>query len=95
MMRCSTGPTTFRRRRCSGGESAWDKVGGRFDESFHFAMDWDFLLRLRDAGVKLQRMQRFSGAFRVHEKQKTSASISDLGMKEMARLRQREPGLRA
>lgn len=69
--------------------SAWEKVGGRFDESFHFAMDWDFLLRLRDAGVRFARMPRFLGAFRVHEKQKTSASISDVGVKEMARIRER------
>jgi hypothetical protein len=42
--------------------------------------------------VKFARLPRFLGAFRVHEKQKTSASISDLGVKEMARLRQRELG---
>lgn len=69
--------------------SAWEKAGGKFDESFHFAMDWDFLLRLRDAGVKFSRMPRFLGAFRVHEKQKTTASISDVGVKEMARIRKR------
>jgi hypothetical protein len=34
-------------------------------------------------------LPRFLGAFRVHERQKTTASISDLGVKEMARLRQR------
>lgn len=72
--------------------SAWDKVGGKFDESFHFAMDWDFLLRLRDAGVKFVRLPRFLGAFRVHEAQKTSAVISDVGMQEMTRLRLRTLG---
>ena len=72
--------------------SAWDRVGGRFDESFHFAMDWDFLLRLRDAGVRFARLPRFLGAFRVHDKQKTTAAISDLGVKEMARLRERQVG---
>src|SRR6202162_2378644 len=31
--------TLFWRRRI------WDKVGGRVDESFRFAMDWDLLVR--------------------------------------------------
>jgi hypothetical protein len=33
---------------------------------------------------------RFLGAFRVHDLQKTTARLSDLGIREMARLRQRE-----
>lgn len=37
-------------------------------------------------------MPRFLGAFRVHEFQKTSAAISDLGFEEMARLRERVHG---
>lgn len=78
--------TLFWRRR------AWEKVGGAFDDSFHFAMDWDFILRLRDAGAKFARIPRFIGAFRVHEKQKTSASISDVGISEMTRLRLRTLG---
>ena len=78
--------TLFWRRR------AWERIGGAFDESFHFAMDWDFLLRLRDAGATFARLPRFLGAFRVHEQQKTSAAMSDLGMQEMTRLRQRSLG---
>jgi glycosyltransferase involved in cell wall biosynthesis len=75
--------TLFWRRR------AWDKIGGRFDESFHFAMDWDFLLRLRDSGAKFVRLPRFLGAFRVHQQQKTTAAMSNLGTQEMARIRER------
>jgi GT2 family glycosyltransferase len=78
--------TLFWRRR------AWERIGGRFDESFHFAMDWDFLLRLRDSGARIVRLPRFLGAFRIHQQQKTSAVISDLGVQEMTRLRIRSLG---
>jgi hypothetical protein len=78
--------TLFWRRRI------WEKAGGRIDESFRFAMDWDLLLRFRDAGARFARMPRFLGAFRVHPQQKTSAGISDVGFAEMDRLRQRTLG---
>lgn len=78
--------TLFWRRRI------WDKVGGKVDESFRFAMDWDLLLRFRAAGAKFRRLPRFLGAFRVHPHQKTSAAISDIGQQEMARIRARELG---
>jgi hypothetical protein len=78
--------TLFWRRRI------WDKVGGNIDESFQFAMDWDLLLRFRDAGAKFARLPRFLGAFRVHQLQKTSAHISEIGELEMNRLRQRCQG---
>jgi len=75
--------TLFWRRRI------WDKVGGEIDESFRFAMDWDLLLRFREAGAKFVRLPRFLGAFRVHQQQKTSAQISEIGAKEMLKLRYR------
>lgn len=75
--------TMFWRRRI------WDNIGGSLDESFHFAMDWDLLLRFRDAGAKFVRLPDFLAAFRVHPQQKTSAQITDIGFKEMSRLRQR------
>ena len=59
------------------------------DESFRFALDWDLLLRFRDAGARFLRMPRFLGCFRVHATQKTSAQMEDLGLVEMARLRER------
>jgi len=70
----------------------WDSVGGLVDESFRFAMDWDLLLRFRDAGARFARMPRFLGGFRVHSRQKTSAGISDVGFAEMNRLRERVLG---
>lgn len=67
----------------------WEKAGGHIDESFRFAMDWDLLLRLRDAGARMVRLPWFLGAFRIHEAQKTSAQINEIGTEEMARLRRR------
>lgn len=78
--------TLFWRRR------AWEKIGGSLDESFHFAMDWDLLLRLRNSGAKFVRLPHFLAAFRVHSQQKTSAEIGDVGFREMNRLRERELG---
>lgn len=70
----------------------WDKAGGRVDESFQFALDWDMLLRFQEAGAVFARLPRFLAAFRVHTEQKTSAQIADLGEKEAARLRLRTFG---
>lgn len=72
--------------------SIWEKAGGQIDESFRFAMDWDLLLRFRQAGAHMVRLPRFLGAFRIHEAQKTSAVINEVGRQEMDRLRQRELG---
>lgn len=78
--------TMFFRRRI------WDKAGGRVDESFRFAMDWDLLVRFRDAGARFARLPRFLGGFRIHPHQKTSAVIGDVGFQEMNRIRQRVLG---
>lgn len=75
--------TMFWRRRI------WDKVGGRIDESFRFAMDWDLLVRFRDAGAQFAHIPQLIGAFRIHEAQKTSASINEIGQQEMTRIRER------
>jgi glycosyltransferase involved in cell wall biosynthesis len=52
---------------------AWERAGGRMDDSFHYALDWDLLLRLRDSGARIHRLPRFLGAFRIHDAQKTQA----------------------
>ena len=75
--------TLFWRRRI------WEKVGGKIDESFRFAMDWDLLVRFRDAGARFGHIPKFLGAFRIHEHQKTSASINEIGHQEMNRIRER------
>lgn len=78
--------TLFWRRRI------WDKAGGRIDESFRFAMDWDLLVRFREAGARFARLPRFIGGFRIHPHQKTSAAISQIGFEEMNRIRERVLG---
>lgn len=78
--------TLFWRRRI------WEKSGGRMDESFQFALDWDLLVRFRDAGARFARLPRFLGGFRVHAQQKTTTSIADTGFEEMNRIRQRALG---
>ena len=77
--------TVFWRRR------VWDAAGGRVDPSFEYALDWDLLLRFRDAGARIARLPRFLGAFRVHDQQKTTAS-HEIGLDECARLRTRVHG---
>lgn len=72
--------------------SLWNKVGARVDESFRFAMDWDILLRFREAGARFAHLPHFLGAFRVHSQQKTSAAIHSQGFQEMDRLRARTLG---
>jgi glycosyltransferase involved in cell wall biosynthesis len=67
----------------------WDKIGGRLDENFRFAMDWDMILRFRDVGAKFVRLPRFLGGFRIHIHQKTSSEMSRTGIEEIERLRTR------
>lgn len=69
--------------------SAWEQVGGRVDESFDFAMDWDLLVRFRDAKLRIERLPRYLGAFRFHSAQKTSLAIASVGLTEMNRIRRR------
>jgi FkbM family methyltransferase len=71
--------------------SIWEAVGGHLDETFAYALDWDLLLRFRDAGATMVRLPRFLGAFRMHDDQKTLAA-HPTGLIEMARLRERSQG---
>lgn len=66
----------------------WEKVGKEVDESFRFAMDWDLLVRFREAGARFVRLPQFLGGFRVHPCQKTAVDISSIGFQEMDRIRQ-------
>ncbi len=78
--------TMFWRRR------AWDAAGGQIDESFRFAMDWDLILRFREAGMRFVRLPRFLGAFRVTAEQKTSSWGMTVGRRESERLAMRIHG---
>ncbi len=72
--------------------SIWDKAGGKIDETFRFAMDWDLLVRFRDAGARFGHIDQFLGAFRIHSSQKTSCEINEVGHQEMDRIRMRVLG---
>lgn len=72
--------------------SLWERVGGRLDEAFHFAMDWDLILRFREAGAKFQRLPRFLGAFRISSDNKTTRLLETVGRRDMEILRQRVLG---
>lgn len=72
--------------------SIWEKAGGEIDESFRFAMDWDLLVRFRDAGAHFGHIDQFLGAFRIHASQKTSSEINEVGHQEMDRIRMRVLG---
>ncbi len=69
--------------------SLWEKAGAAMDESFQFALDWDLLLRFRDAGARFRRLPRFLGAFRLHESQKTETHMNDWWAAETRRLCER------
>ena len=77
--------TVFWRRRM------WEAAGGQIDPAFAYAMDWDLLLRFRDAGAKMERLPRFLGAFRIHDEQKTTSDHA-VGVEETKRLRERVHG---
>ena len=76
--------TMFWRKR------VWDKIGP-IDESFHYAMDWDFILRAQAAGFKFARLPRFLACFRIHDAQKTASTYA-IGVREMGILRRRVLG---
>lgn len=78
--------TMFWRRR------AWEAAGGGIDESFRFAMDWDLILRFRDAGMTFRRLPRFLGGFRVWQDQKSVACWLPVGRRETERLTARTLG---
>jgi hypothetical protein len=70
----------------------WEKAGASMDQQWPFALDWDLLIRLRDAGARMVRLPRFLGAFRIHKQQKTSAIMDTQGQKEASELRKRMHG---
>jgi len=71
---------------------AWIATGSHIDESFSFAIDWEFLLRLSNSGIRMAHIPAFLGLFRVHGMQKTSSQMSSTGLSEMDVIRRRELG---
>ncbi|MGO4199853.1 glycosyltransferase family 2 protein [Rhizobium sp. YAF28] len=65
----------------------WDRAGAGFDEHFHFAMDWDLILRFMRAGAVFNHVPGLFGLFRVHGDQKSQKEFRQRGAREMAELR--------
>lgn len=66
--------------------STWEAAGGALDPSYHYALDWDLLLRFRDSGARFERLPVMIGGFRLHSAQKTTRQI-DVGMAEIEQIR--------
>jgi GT2 family glycosyltransferase len=73
--------------------SLWERAGGTLDENFHFALDWDLLLRFDAAGARMERLPHTLGAFRIHGAQKTQG-LGTLYEEERALLMTRTHGRR-
>jgi hypothetical protein len=71
--------TCFWRRRI------YDEVGG-IDPAFQFALDYDLFARFMERG-KMQRVNRFLGAFRRHAASKTAALVEGKVHPEIERVR--------
>lgn len=71
---------------------AWNLIGGQLDETFHFAMDWDFLLQLSKKHINIRHLPKFLGLFRIHHQQKTSSQLFSIGQQEIKKIRHRELG---
>jgi glycosyltransferase involved in cell wall biosynthesis/GT2 family glycosyltransferase len=69
--------------------SIYARVGG-IDPAFHFAMDWDLLLRFIAAKARFSRVPYFLACFRVHQSQKTHTLCNSVGERERVRLLMRE-----
>ena len=69
--------------------SIYEKVGG-INSAFHFAMDWDLILRFIAAGARVRRLPYFLACFRIHTGQKTHTLSATVGEREKLHLLARE-----
>jgi glycosyltransferase involved in cell wall biosynthesis len=69
--------------------SIWEKAGGGLADEMQFALDWEFILRLRAVGANFVRLPRFTGAFRVHPDMKSIQDVNTVGVREMNMLREK------
>jgi glycosyltransferase involved in cell wall biosynthesis/GT2 family glycosyltransferase len=69
--------------------SIYEAVGG-VNPAFHFALDWDLLLRFIAAQARFARVPYFLACFRVHPSQKTHTLFNSVGERERVRLFARE-----
>lgn len=65
----------------------WDTLGA-LDESFRFAMDYEYWQRMIAAGYEMRLLPHYIGGFREHEAAKTSAQ-TDIRAQDLAVIYQR------
>ena len=70
-------------------KSIYERVGG-LDPAFHFALDWDLILRFVKAGARFRRVPYFLGCFRSHTEQKSATIHETVGADEIRILQRRE-----
>ncbi len=70
-------------------QAIYEKVGG-LDPAFHFALDWDLILRLVKAGARFRRVPYFLSCFRAHCEQKSATIHETIGADEIRFLQRRE-----
>ena len=78
-------PSTFWRR------SLYERFGG-LDESFHFALDYEYWVRFVFGGVPLRFLDRPLSAYRLHDESKTVAQ-AEMFKSEETKLRDKYVGL--
>jgi len=64
--------------------TVWDTVGG-LDESFRFALDYDFWQRILRAGFRFDLLPMYAGRFRLHPESKGSR-WADVRAEELRRI---------
>ncbi|MFK7759467.1 MAG: glycosyltransferase family 2 protein [Phycisphaerales bacterium] len=69
--------------------SVWERAGGEIDESLDFAVDWDLLIRLGNAGARFHHLPEFIGAFTTHAQQKSLAIRTTVGIPEFENIQRR------
>ena len=74
---------------------AWNLTGARLDESFRFAMDWDFLLRLSAKQIDTHHLPLFLGLFRIHLQQKISSQMLSIAQQEIRETLRRKLGFQS
>jgi glycosyltransferase involved in cell wall biosynthesis len=70
----------------------WEQVGGKVNEQFQFAMDWELILRFSKAGARFHRLPYLLAGFRITEQQKTNQLLASVGRRESNLLRRQELG---
>jgi glycosyltransferase involved in cell wall biosynthesis len=69
--------------------SIYERVDG-LDLAFHFALDWDLILRFVKAGARFRRVPYFLACFRSHTEQKSATIHETVGADEIRLLQRRE-----